>query len=419
MDYLSLRAITEILAAIILPPVMLLFYPLFLLWIPLLELSGAWINSVTQLPRELRFVPMYMELIMVGAFFIRWLCGSKDKLSLFLLGLPILAAPSLFNADGHFFFSLFLFILLLCSPGVYGFFLAKMKWFMKINLVDWAVLLWVALGLIAKYYLSLKYGDLMIYQRGGGVWGSNYVGGILLLLLPLVKKPWVLAVGIAFLLIQFSLGIYMALVILAVGWLFVGNHRLVLGILGGAILIVIICISIPGLSQPVLEFLGQRLGTAASQTGTLIAGLSLRISGSDRWQIWGAALEMAYKSGFIGVGFGGFAWGLASIGSDLPLYSNAHNIYLTALAEGGLLFTVGLICLLVFALWRAYSVSKPVFIGLLAWMFYGLYSGEIYEASRGTSAANYYILMFVLAYLSYMRRMQRMQVTNAAQCGMQ
>ena len=418
MDILELRALSEIILSILLTPAMLLFYPLFLFWIPLLHLASSWTLAIAEMPRELNFVQTYMELVLVVAFFVRWLAGRKDRVSVWLLGLAVLCLPSLVNAgDGeHFFFSLVLFSMLLCSPGVYGLFLDKMKWFMKRYLVEWTVLLWVALGLVAKWYLSVKYSALAVFQRGGSIWGSNHVAGILLLLLPLVKKQWVLAVAVAFLLSHFSLGIYLALAILVIGWFLVGSHRRVLvAILGSAILITIIFVSVPALFQPALEFLKMRFGMAAVESGTLIEGLTQRVLGGERWEIWSAALEIAYQSRFIGVGLGGFYWGLEGIGSNLPLYSNAHNTYLTALAEGGLLFAVGFVCLLLFALRRAYSVSKPVFIGLLAWMFYGLYSGQIYEASRFASAGDYYNLMFVLAYLSHMKKMQHMPETNADQ----
>lgn len=410
MDVQSIRFIS----AIILTPTILVFYPLFLLWIPLLHFSGEWIQYFVQLPPELAFAQAYVEISLLAAFFCMWLMQPKDKLSLWLLGLPILALPSLINANEHFSLSLFLFLLLLFSPGVYGFFLSRMKWFLRINLVDWAVMLWIVLGLIIKFYDAARLGYSALYYRAGGLWGSNHVAGILLLLLPLVRKQWVFAVSVAFLLIHFSLGIYLAMAVLGIGWLFMGSYRRVLvGILASVALIAMVCVLIPGLIDPAFQFLNERMGIYGSGTDSFIGGISWRFWQDERQLIWRDALKIAQNSGFVGVGLGGFKWGQEGIGSNLSAYSNAHNMYLTSLAEGGFLFAAGLVFVLAYAVRRAYAVSKPVCAGLLAWMFYGLYSGEIYEASRFTTAGDYYNLLFVLAYITYMIRMQHIPTTAA------
>ena len=91
----------------------MLLYPWFLFWIPLLHMAGILVRAVTRLPLELSFCQMYMELVLVVAFFMRWLLGPKDRVSVWLLGLAVLSAPSLINSGEHFPFSLFLFSMLL------------------------------------------------------------------------------------------------------------------------------------------------------------------------------------------------------------------------------------------------------------------------------------------------------------------
>jgi hypothetical protein len=71
------------------------------------------------------------------------------------------------------------------------------------------------------------------------------------------------------------------------------------------------------------------------------------------------------------------------------------------LAEGGVLFTLALVAFLGFLTVWAFYVCRPAFCTLVAWMFYGLFSGEIYEAANVATAGDYYCLLFVAGVLMY------------------
>ncbi len=130
---------------------------------------------------------------------------------------------------------------------------------------------------------------------------------------------------------------------------------------------------------------------------------------NERWEIYDSAMEMAKKTSFVGVGLGGFVWGLSDELGQQPNFSNAHNLYLTSLAEGGILFALALIAFLCFLTGWSFYVYRPAFCALAAWIFYGLFSGEIYESANVATAGDYYCLLFVAAFLMYKAR-QREQV---------
>jgi O-antigen ligase len=98
----------------------------------------------------------------------------------------------------------------------------------------------------------------------------------------------------------------------------------------------------------------------------------------------------------MGVGPGGFYFGMKRLQSD-QLFSNAHNLYLTALAEGGAAFLVAFCAFLAWALGTAWRYHPKAFAGLMAWTVYGFYSGELWEAARFASCMDFYYLLFLLA----------------------
>ena len=83
--------------------------------------------------------------------------------------------------------------------------------------------------------------------------------------------------------------------------------------------------------------------------------------------------------------------------------SNAHNLYLTLLSEGGFLFIAGYISLIAIA---GHCVIKTknfdALLSLIILMIYWGFSGEFYESSRYTTAGPYFFFIFLLAYIRYM-----------------
>jgi O-antigen ligase len=336
----------------------------------------------------------------------RWLLGRKDLVSVMVLGVGLAAVPALPNAGGHFFFSLFLLLCLVCGAGVYQFFADYMEWMLKRRVVDLSILLWVALGMFSKFYDAAMMHESVLYQRGGGIYGSNHVGGIFILLLPFASSGAVIVIGYLFLLFNFSRGIWLAMGVLLLLWGLTVSPKQALKATAAVVLVLVLVLGIVGMNfrQLAVDFARERY-----------EGMTLDVMGqNDRWEIYDSAIEMAKKTSFVGVGLGGFAWGLSDVLNQEPDNSNAHNLYLTSLAEGGILFALALVAFLGFLTVWAVNVHRPAFCALVTWIFYGLFSGEIYEAASVATAGDYYCLLFVAAFLMYKTR-QREQLSEAYQ----
>jgi len=274
--------------------------------------------------------------------------------------------------------------------------------------VDISVLTWIVLGTFIKFYDAILMNEHVLYQRGGNIWGSNHVGGIILLLLPLIKSRLLKILSIIFLIFTFSKGIYLGLIIYGILWFFLISHKKTLNIILISCIIITICLTfLPAeFTNHITDFALMRIrlrGVNLSQSpGSILIKQALK---DQRWSIWNSALKITKQTHWVGTGLGGFAWGLKNIGYP-PIYSNAHSMYLTALAEGGLIFLIGLLCLLLYILRQSFKINKAIFIGIFVWVIYGLCSGQIYGAARFVSAGEYYYLMFILAYITYLHRIQ-------------
>jgi hypothetical protein len=309
--------------------------------------------------------------------------------------LALSAVPAMLNAGGHVLFSCFLLFCVLAGAGVYQWYLDHMDWMIEHHVADFAVLTWVALGIAVKVHDAAVTQGVVLYQRSGGIWGSNHVGGILILLLPFVQYTPVAIIGYIFLLLNFSRGIWVALLVMLVAWaIWVSAKRaLQFSLALIATLAGLLILSPQTIKNEVVSF--------AMERG---AGLALESVGENaRWDIYGLALEVAHKTHYAGIGIGGFSWGLERVGMP-PIFSNAHDMYLTAFAEGGILFAIVLVGFLGYLLLLSFKLSRPVFVGLLGWAFYGLFSGEIYEAATQITAGDFYTLMFAAAFLMYLRK---------------
>jgi O-antigen ligase len=394
-------AALKLLLAILMPVWFVRYYRWFLLWIPLFLVPGIYWVTTRAVPHEYLFVQAYIELVLGLGLMLKWFSGHKDMVSVMVLAVGIAAVPAMPNAGSHFFFSLFLLLCLICGAGVYQFFTDHMEWMLKRRVVDLSILLWVALGIFTKFYDAATLHESVLYQRGGGIYGSNHVGGILILLLPFASSGVVMVIGYLFLLFNFSRGIWLAMGVLVLLWGFTVSAKDAIKATAAVAL--------------VLVFVSIMVGTDFRQLAADFAreryeGMSLDVMGqNERWEIYDSAMEMAKKTSFVGVGLGGFVWGLSDELGQQPNFSNAHNLYLTSLAEGGILFALALIAFLCFLTGWSFYIYRPAFCALAAWSFYGLFSGEIYESANVATAGDYYCLLFVAAFLMYKAR-QRDQV---------
>lgn len=398
----------KIVVSFLLGFLILVYYKKFLFWIPFLPYSGIWAYSQDN-PEHYMFVNSYIEFLLVTFFMIWWFRERKERMSIGLFFMIMLAIPSFLNSKDHIFLSLFLFICLSGGAGVYSFFLKNMKSTISSGLIDKTVLIWIILGILIKFYITGRMGESVILQRGGGILGSNHVAGILFLLLPLVQSQLLALTGIVFLMIQFSRGIYIALAVYTLAWMFLVSARQAVKWL------LVICLTMGFFSLiSSAELVGEK-----GQVITFSEFLILRFRTADpglpqvieRWKrdirfnLQKDALTIAQEVEYTGIGFGGFRWSLRSLGyPNEVLFSHPHNMFLTTLVEGGLIFALAFAGFVIYLLVLAYNVSKPAFVGLLTWTFYGLLGGEIYEVGGFATAGDYYYLMFVVAFLVYQRR---------------
>jgi len=398
----SIVAIARWALCLVSPVVTLRFLRWLPVWIPFLPVAGTWVMELG-IEREFYFLQSYLEFGVILALLAWWSARGKSRTSLRLFGLPLLALPAMVLARDHFWHSAFLMFLLVGGGAVYQYFYEGMDYAIRRRVITWAALTWTSLGCMIKLYDAFLLGGIILYQRGGSIWGSNHVGGILFLLLPLVRSKWVSALALVYLLLNFSRGIYVGLIVYAVAWILWVDPRRAIRIIGtiAAAILMLLLLLPSGMTKPIADFAVERIAYQSfDMRDVTVASILDRALSDKRLEIFDAALVVAKRSHWVGVGPGGFYWALEEAGIPMG-YSNAHNLYLTALAEGGILYTLAFVLLLASLLMRAYRVDRRVFAGLVSWCVYGLFSGQLYEATRFVTAGDYYCLLLVFAYVAW------------------
>jgi hypothetical protein len=277
------------------------------------------------------------------------------------------------------------------------------------KLLEKTVLALLVLGVAIKFYTAARLGESVIVQRGGGIIGSNHIAGIFLLLMPLAGWGWLHFLVILFLFFNFSRGIYIAYVFYIVAYFFLVNRRnaLVWTCCAAAVCSLYLYSTrkqtVVGCAGPVKmeEFVESR---ARIDKGANINSVLIRTSQDQRFDLWRTSVSLARDSRYMGKGLGGFIFELKKMNyPESYQFSNAHSVYLNSLAEGGLLFALGLTAFIAWLLILSFRVDKAAFSGLLAWAVYGVYSGSIYVCGGFATAVDYYYLMWVAAFLAYKR----------------
>jgi len=384
----------------------------FLLLIPFLQYAG-FIFMKAGRPHEINFIICYAELILLLIFAFQQKFRIKNKISLYLFLLPFLSLPSLLFV-GNLYFSLFIITLMTLSAFLYQFFQKNIDWFIKKNIFSGIVLAWIALGFITKIYQGIKWGRVLspetglygVLSRGGGIGASNHIGGILLFFLPLIKNYKILLLANFFLLFTFSRSIYLLLILFWIIKLFpyIRIKKIAIKALLGLFIVgSLLWCCVPGYYTSEIKdwFILRTVG--GSEYGTTISEkISARLQVEPRWQIYSQALKIFKETKGQGIGLGGFYWGQKMIGEQ-PRFSNAHNLYLTLLSEGGVLFLLGFVYLLFYMFRLAFKYNKNVLFALFLFTIWGFINGQIYEASMLVSCGDYYYLIFLLAYLQYIK----------------
>jgi len=388
------------------------FFPVF---IPHLQYAGFFLMEAGVLDYSTSFLITYAELVILIIFLFKSKMKINDRYSFLLLIMPLVSAPALLNSyfNGNFFASLYLFTMLCLIPFYYQFLLRGMGYFIEINLVDYMVISLLIAGVFTKLYQGYVHGPILapsmdpllygLISRGGGMNASNHIGGIILVLLPLITGKRVFYLAVFFLILSFSRGVYFVLGI----YLFYLVIKYIVELfkykviprrhLGNLILYVSVLAII-------LELM------PSGHIDELARNFSNRISAffvvgqNERFNIFQNALEMFIQSNYIGVGPANFYYAYDKIPSELyeNKFSNAHNLYLTILVENGIIFLLMFLYLSLTVMKKAYKYDKKAFISLFIFMFYGLFSGQLYETGMGkVSLYDYYYYVFLIAYVRY------------------
>lgn len=387
-------------------------YALLLLF-PLFAFSGRWLITLTQIPNSVYFC--YFELILSFIVFRKY--KGRNKNSKLLIMLPLVSLPSLIYIHGFEGIStyFFYFFLLSSAVGYYYLFIENMHYILNENYFEKIVLLWTFLGFIYKLLSAIEVQTWFLLSRAGSsLWASNHQAMIILLFLPFVKRKWITFLSIAFICLHFSRGVYFALILyLILYFIFISRIRAI-KILRYASISILLSISFLMYFLPrVYDFGVDALYARIVKGGTEVTAPSISnnyiwsisdiyegIYRDDRNNIYNNATEIAYRTNYLGIGLGRFADGLKMIGSPMQ-YSNAHNIYYTLLSEGGIFFLLVFLFLIFFILKKSFKYDKRIFVSILIFMFYGFFSGQIYESTAERSCTDYFYLIFLLAYLEY------------------
>ncbi len=299
-----------------------------------------------------------------------------------------------------------------------------------IPIADQMLTVFTALAWFYKvaYGYQLGIGPLLV--RGGGVYASNQFIGVALCLLPFARSRVVAWLAIGTILLQFSRGGYLALILIFAlssttrrrGAPPTALESLVRwGSLAKLVSIVTVGLGILVLASPDTgKFLMIRLiGGGAFGLNLEIAESLARLplsdllslanqsaQGDDRRLIWSAALQIANDNSWAGVGAGNFAAAAQALNGEL-LYSNAHNLYLTLLAELGAAPCIVFITLLLRYAALAWCHQRTGFLTIITFAIYGLFSGQIYETASEVSIAQFVVLLHVFAQIDSARASAR------------
>lgn len=388
----------------------------FLFTIPFLQYAG-YVFMIKGRPPEMNFIIGYAELLILCLFALQY--RLRDKTSLFLFVFPLLSLPSLVCAQGNLYQSIFIITLLSLSAFLYQFYLKNMEWFLAKNIFNLIVLIWVSYGILTKIGQGVKYGHLASYMepgsygilsRGGGLGGSNHVAGIILMFLPFIKDYRIMVLCNVFLLFTFSRGVYVVLILFWIikivksfSFMRIKKAALKTAFLFLAVFFLFWNCTSEIYKAEVVNWAKQRTGITSG-----IEGLYSRVANDARWEIYHQAKLISKETMFQGIGLGGFYWGQGLIGAKQE-FSNAHNLYLTVLSEGGIFFLFGFLGLLGYMFFLSSRYSRKALLSMVIFSIYGLSSGEIYEASGLASACDYYYLIFILAYLTYLKNVRLRQ----------
>lgn len=384
-----------------------------LLLFPLFAFSGRWLTSLTHIPNSVFF--SYSEIIISLIIYKNYKKRDPNTKLLFIFSclslLPIMNIKDIQGLSTH----LFYVFLLYSGIGYYTLFKEKMDNILQNDFFDKIALIWTILGLLYKILSAYEVNTWFLLSRAGSsLWASNHQAMIILLFLPFIKRKWIAIISVLFIMLHFSRGVYISLLLyLFLYFIFISPVKAIKIIRYSSIIIILAFLIFKYQFNEVYSFAEDALYSRIVSGGTNIDApvtasnytlsfndIAEGFGNDDRNNIFNDALEISERTNYLGIGLGRFIDGLSLIVSPRK-YSNAHNLYMTLLSEGGIIFLLFFICLMIVFLKKANRLDTKVFISLIIFVFYGFFSGQIYESSGERSVTDYFYLIFLFAYLNY------------------
>lgn len=385
--------------------------PFFIIIIPFFSLAGTFIRRA-EFPVEYGFLISFVELFIISLFFLEY--RLKSVIARYIAFLPFLSIPATLQINDGIGYSVFITLEMFFSAWLYEFFLRNMDFMIKKKFPEIMTVLWIFLAASVRIYNEfvygenyLPFGEYALIERGGYM-GSNYLGGLILMIFPLLESTFVTVFGVLYMVTTFSRGIFLILFIFVpYKFMMISLREKIQVIKYSIIFIMLASLLIPyQLQDTAYNYIQSRI-IGNQETHNWLTAVDLiggaaqeKIQNETRSRIFENGLTIFAKSNFFGIGLGQFRWGLELIG-ELPIYSNAHNLYITILSEGGFLFFMGFMALFIYMILLSVKYSRKGLVSLIIFGIYGLYSGQIYAASNMASSVNYYVLLFVFSYIEY------------------
>ena len=245
----------------------------------------------------------------------------------------------------------------------------------------------VLCSLYLRTYLSIVYDvDFFLARYDSSLWAINSVGAIFLLLMPFITDWRVYILVVFSILISFSRGLIFIWVIQEILLILMRKrNRNQIG--SFAIMVSSVTLLIIN-TQVLFEFFKQRFfNTSSVGVENAISTIML----DERLILRELAYEAWQTSQIFGLGIGGYGNYLQQIGYHSN-YSNAHNLFLTLLVELGVVGLVIFIFILISMLVKSKKIRFT--LAIFCWLFYGLYSAELYSTGL-------YYSFFVMYFLFY------------------
>ena len=393
---------------ILLMMLILLFRHDWLVFLPIIPYTGFFLYNADNL-REIIFISSFFEVIMLCILCIKFLNNKNKHINYYFIILGISAMPSLINSKGHVLLSAYFIFCMIFTAFFYHYAIKySHRNYQNFNYDKLAVLLLV-LGIAIKIWIGIRLGESFLIQRGGGILGSNSIWPFLLLIFPFVRKNIIKVAIISFSLLQFSRGIYLAMVFYILIYLLLFNTKSIKPLLFASSIIATIFgilsnylgrnIMTENQSIPLMQFIFARFRLSDNFLLNFWEGVRY----DQRFEIFSYGVDFIKKYNYTGYGPAGAYFEFKNIGYAFD-FSNLHNIFLNVLAEGGLLHLLIFISMITYYLYKSFRVKKEIFIVLLTWLVYLQTTGELYSSSGMATCIQLYLLSFIFAEIDLMAK---------------